>query len=522
VAWVYLAVLAVAGWLMISRRLTATLALPLTALTLALLALGSALLSGAPLAAPAAGGGTVPTGLTGALGLLVGEVIEGGLTRLATPIVAVILGAVLAAQLRLSGAAERIVRYAAEYAGEDRFRLGLILLAAAAVLFTTLGGLGAVILVASIMLPLLLSLGFEPKIAAGLMLLALSLGGTLNPVNWQQYVSILKLTTPQIVPYALVLAGIYFAVCVVFLLRHTAHGSRPAQLLGPPLALTAVAAGLTVLVLYFPAGWDSLKHGLAWLLAGLLGLLALLLLVRLARVAAGMRGSAAGDAPAPAPALRPDNWLAAAAILVPLLLLLWASLEANLHGADDALDIPINTALLCGIVFALLASHSADGTSGNRLMRALHEGVTSAAPAVMLLLGIGMLLKATGLLPVRSAFAPLVAALPIKSPPGYVATFTLLSPLALYRGPLNLYGMGSGIMGILSGASLVSSGLLMVAFQAVGQLQGVCDPTNTHNVWIANFCRVPVNDLTRLLFPWVAVIVFAGLVAGAAMFHKGF
>jgi hypothetical protein len=69
---------------------------------------------------------------------------------------------------------------------------------------------------------------------------------------------------------------------------------------------------------------------------------------------------------------------------------------------------------------------------------------------------------------------------------------------------------------------LVGSGLLMAAFFSVGMLQGVCDPTNTHNVWIANYCRVPVNELTRLLVPWVLVIVLAGLAAGAAMFGGGF
>jgi hypothetical protein len=508
VAWAYLAVLALSGWLMISRRLTATLALPLTALALATLALGSAVVNGAPLTLPTADAPPPPPAdLAAALKLLVTEVIEGGLTRLAGPIISVILGAVLAAQLRLNGAAERLVRYAAEYAGEDRFKLGLILLTAAAVLFTTLGGLGAVILVASIMLPLLLSLGFEPKIAAALMLLALSLGGTLNPVNWAQYVSILKLTPAQIAPYALVLAAIYFAVCVLFLLRHTAAGQPLGRRLGPPLVLMAGGGGLTGLVLFFPALWLQLKWGLDWLLLGLLVLL----------LAAGFLRLAAGS-----PRATSDNWLAGASILLPLLLLLWSSLETNLKGEAHALAIPINTALLCGIAFTVLASHVADGTTANRLMRSLHEGVSGAAPAVVLLLGIGLLLKATALAPVQLAFQPLLARLPIHNPLGYVATFTLLSPLSLYRGPLNLYGMGSGIMGILSGAGPVASSLLMVSFLAVGQLQGVCDPTNTHNVWIANYCRVPVNDLTRLLFPWVLVIVFMGLAAGAAMFRSGF
>jgi hypothetical protein len=495
---VYLLILAVAGWLMISRRLTATLALPLAALAIGAVAVGS----------------TVATaGFGPATKTLITEVIEGGLTRLTPAILAVLLGAVLAAQLKLSGAAEHVVRYAAEYAGENRFRIGLIILCAGALLFTTLGGLGAVILVASITLPLLLSLGFEGKIAAALMLLALSLGGCLNPVNWALFTGVLTLSTAQIIPFALVLAGIFFAVAVGFLLRH-ASSDEPAgdwALLG---VLLAIVAALAVVVLRFPTTWLALKQGLALLFPALLAAL-LLLLVGRTLVLLFSQPAATG-------LFAPGNFLAAAAVLVPLLLLLWSSLDQNLHGENATVAVPINTALLCGIAFAALASLSTSTRGVNSMMRALNDGVIGAAPAVILLLGIGMLLKATALEPVKVAFEPLMHQLPIQTPLPFVATFALLSPLALYRGPLNLFGMGSGVVELLAGAALVSNALLMVAFMSVGMLQGVCDPTNTHNVWIANYCRVPVNELTRLLFPWVLAIVVLGLVAGAAMFHTGF
>ncbi|MDQ3023517.1 MAG: hypothetical protein M3R04_03895, partial [bacterium] len=95
------------GWLMITRRLTATLALPLTALAIALIVLLQATFSGEPALIT--------------LSVLIKDVFETGIGRLAGAIFAVILGAVLAAQMRLTGAAEKLVRYAAEYAGEDRF-----------------------------------------------------------------------------------------------------------------------------------------------------------------------------------------------------------------------------------------------------------------------------------------------------------------------------------------------------------------------------------------------------------------
>ena len=48
----------------------------------------------------------------------------------------------------------------------------------------------------------------------------------------------------------------------------------------------------------------------------------------------------------------------------------------------------ILTALLAGVMYAALAGFDRDGQSLNRLMRALHEGVSSAAPALVLLHGI--------------------------------------------------------------------------------------------------------------------------------------
>jgi hypothetical protein len=78
--------------------------------------------------------------------------------------------------------------------------------------------------------------------------------------------------------------------------------------------------------------------------------------------------------------------------------------------------------------------------------------------------------------------------------------------------------MGAPVVGIIHGSGILESSLIMVAFLSVGMLQGVCDPTNTHNVWISSFCKVPVAELTRHTLPWVLAIVLLGLTAGALMF----
>ena len=42
---------------------------------------------------------------------------------------------------------------------------------------------------------------------------------------------------------------------------------------------------------------------------------------------------------------------------------------------------------------------------------------------------------------------------------------------------------------------------LVAAVMAVVQVQNVCDPTNTQNVWVANFTGVGVERITRLTLP---------------------
>ncbi len=500
-AFVYVGILACFGWLMISRRLPATLAVPAAAIVLALIAL-------VPV--------SLESGAAPALTTLITDVLEAGVTRLSGAIFAVLLGAILAAQMRITGAAERLIRYATEYAGENRFVLSLLLLAVIALLFTTLGGLGAVILVASITLPLMFSLGFDARVAGALFLFGLSLGGCLNPVNWQLYIDVLQLDPQQIVPYALLVAGAFFLVCCVFLAVSLAGQNGRWKQFAPVALLLALAIAAGAVVLRNPQLWLLCKQVLAVVLLSVLLGLTLLAVVRFI-LACLQRDSAPHGW-----LTQPGNWLAGGAVLVPLALLLWSSLHASLAVEEQPLSIPILTALLAGIGFCALASYCRDGASANRLMRALFEGVAQAAPAVVMMIGIGLLLQATALPVVAGSFSPWLSRLPLATPWGFVLLFFILSPLALYRGPLNLWGMGSGVVGMLATTGVLPLPLIMVAFFSVGQLQGVCDPTNTHNVWIANFCRVPVADLTRATIGWVLAVVLLALLIGAALFGSLF
>jgi len=485
-------------FLFIVRPPTA-LVLPLAAILLALVAFAPQLISG---------------NFTDPLNAIFGTVIGAGFTRLSALIVAVVLGAVLAAQVEDAGIAKYLVRFAAEFSGDSPFMLTLLLTLVIALLFTNLGGLGAVIMVATTALPLMLAMGLSPLSAGAVFLLALSLGGCLNPVNWQLYISVLGLPQERIIPYALTLFVIFLAVTAafVFVRVHREQGvRRPEMAATVAVALAFIAA--SAVTLRYPAAFAVVKLALFWLLAAATALLTLAVLARLATGAAFLRGRVHG--------------LSIAALIYPLLLLLTANLGKSLNYFGE-FSLGIVPALFLGVLYAHAASWTpsvAKATTGgeaNRIMRACYSGFKMAIPAILLLFGIGMLLQATMLPEVTEAVRPLITGLIPRTPVLYIAAFTVFAPLALYRGPLNLYGMGSGIVGLLMEAGKLAAPLLMVAFFSVGMMQGVCDPTNTHNAWLAGFLKVRVLDLTRATIAWVWLVAFLGLLAGAIMFGGGF
>jgi hypothetical protein len=63
---------------------------------------------------------------------------------------------------------------------------------------------------------------------------------------------------------------------------------------------------------------------------------------------------------------------------------------------------------------------------------------------------------------------------------------------------------------------------LVAAVMAVVQVQNVCDPTNTQNVWVANFTGVGVERITRLALPFQVAVATLAVAAAAVFGHALF
>ena len=421
-----LAIFAVFAALMFTRKMPALIAVPLMAIAVAVL-----------VAHPFNG--------------ILKDIISDGVIKLAPAYVAVFAGAMLGRIMMQTGIAEGIIKRAAEFGGDQPLVVAFILMIATAVLFTTLTGLGAIIMVGTLVLPIMMSLGLPRKLVSVLFVLAFATGFIFNIALWTLYRQIL-----QIAP----------------------EGALPA-------GVSQFAFGLLIIMTIVVVVYSIVMSKRA----GEINLFAAATKEELTEIPKEKR--------------------------VPLISFLTPFVPLVLYLGLGWKEVP---AFLGGAVFALITT--VPRRAIQTLTAALVRGIEDGAPAALLMMGIGMLLNALKLPAVEAALKPIVTALPVQNVLGYVLFFGLLSPLALYRGPLNLFGVGIGVYSLMFTLGILPPLALLAAMMSVTQVQNVCDPTNTHNVWIANFTGIRVEEITKAALLPMIVVAVCGLILGAFLFLR--
>jgi Na+/H+ antiporter NhaC len=422
-----LALFAVFAALMFTRRVPALLAVPMMAIL-------TAAIVGLP------------------FNSILNDVISAGVVRLAPAYVAVFAGAMLGRVMMQTGIAEAIIKRAAEFGGDKPLVVAFALMIATAVLFTTLTGLGAIIMVGSLVLPIMMSLGLHRKLVAVLFLLAFATGFIFNIALIKLYREFLQIAPEaplpaEIVYFAFGLLGVMSVVVVSYALVSSRRFGE--------ISLFAVKTK------------DELLEGIST-----------------------------------------DKRVTVISFLTPFVPLV-------LYFFFGWKEVP---AFLGGALFGLLTTQPTRAIQN--LTASLVRGLEDGAPAAILMMGIGMLLNALKLPAVEAALKPIVTAIPLNSVWSYVLFFGFLSPLALYRGPLNVFGVGIGVYSLMFTLGVLPPLALLAAVMSVTQVQNVCDPTNTHNVWIANFTGVRVEEMTRETLIPMMLVCIGGLILGAIMFLR--
>ncbi|MBI4534585.1 MAG: citrate transporter [Candidatus Melainabacteria bacterium] len=439
---------------MYTRRLSALLALPIMALLISLV-------------------GGIPGNE------ILSKVFGEGSLKLHNAYTTTMFGAVLAELINKQGIAKSLIRWVAEFAGDNPFVLGILLTATTALLFSTLGGLGAVIMVGTIVLPVMMSLEIPTLTAGALFLFGISIGGMFNLSNWQVYTDILGINRSQIIEFVIPFAGVMGALVLTFL------GMQLKML--KSREYIAALLGLMLLGYILSGSFHQGRGDYATQAADAASLAATSIVFSILIIYAAYRhwrkvSSMSG--------------LALATPFIPLLLVLFCRWD-------------IIPAFLAGIAYGALITWQHNSIT--MLTRSILDGISTVIPAVALMIGIGMLLAAVMHPQVANAMAPLLTqVVPTHAIP-YVTVFTIAAPLSLYRGPLSLWGMGSGLVALIQKTTALGSQAIMGMLLSVGQVQGICDPTSTHIVWTATYLGTDTQALLARTIPYVWVGVFLGL-----------
>ena len=143
------------------------------------------------------------------------------------------------------------------------------------------------------------------------------------------------------------------------------------------------------------------------------------------------------------------------------------------------------------------------------------EGTKDVAAVIGLMIGIGILLNGVTANATTALIQPIITKIVPGSAITYVLFFAILSPLALYRGPLNMYGLGSGLATIMLTAGSMNPYAVGMALRCTTFVQCAADPTNTQNVICADFAHVDVNDILKSTLPITMLMCLTGLIYSA-------
>ena len=193
--------------LMMTKKLPAILALPLMGILIAAVA-------GVPFIS---GDKEVKT--------ITAFVISAGATKLMATITVTIFGAIFAKVIYKEGISDAIIRKAAEMAGDKPVAIAVVLTGAIALIFTAMSGAGPVIMVSQIAIPLFLSAGIAPVVAASLILFGLNIGLLFNVAQYQLYVDTIGMSMDVIKSTSVVMG----VVCVVVTLAYILVSLRGAK-----------------------------------------------------------------------------------------------------------------------------------------------------------------------------------------------------------------------------------------------------------------------------------------------------
>ena len=207
------------------------------------------------------------------------EVVEGGATAYASTTIMIIFATFISHILLKTGIAEDMIRRAAELGGARPFVTSALLVVVCTVLFTSLYGVGAVMMIGIIVLPIMMALGVPNMVATGAYLLGVTAGFSINLASWALYVPITGVKLENLWSFALLVLVLTLVCGILFLgielkrsgirLRWQAGGPSIKES-GKKVPIYAFLAPIIPVILFVAFKWPTIP---AFIAAGIYALI---------------------------------------------------------------------------------------------------------------------------------------------------------------------------------------------------------------------------------------------------------
>jgi len=144
---------------------------------------------------------------------------------------------------------------------------------------------------------------------------------------------------------------------------------------------------------------------------------------------------------------------------------------------------------------------------GNVVEKTFHDGVADVGLVLGFLLFLQMYIKSAGY--AKTLLSPIVSPILPNSLFLLFLVFGLFAILALFRGPLTIWGAGAATFAIIAGQGIYPIAILFPLFYitATAINTNIC-PTQSWNVWAIGYTKITVKDYLMQTLPYVLPMAF--------------
>lgn len=379
------------------------------------------------------------------LSIVVTDIFQTSVENYGKTIAIIVFGAWFGRMLVDTGIAGYIIRKTVELAGDKPLITALLLSVVCALIFTSAFGVGSVMAIGMIVLPILFSLGIDKKTALGAYLLAVSAGMYLNIAYVSQFFAVFKNVKydDHYIQFAIIATIVHVAVMVAFILYNYTRAQKGGR----------------------------------------------------ARAWAASR----------APEVKEAQALRWHCMMVPFLPIIMVSFFKWQ---------PIPSFLL-GIFFGLLLTKNMISyeLAVEKIQKTLYDGIADSGLLIGMLYSVNIFQAAAK--QVSPILQNLLGGIIPTTPVVILIAVCVLAPLALFRGPLMIWGSGIALVSILQAMGIFSEMFLFALFliPPVAIVAGAC-PTQSWTMWGLSYAKLEPKQYIKTNLPWAwTILIIVEIVA---------